>query len=124
MESETEEKVKTVTGNRTNAIMKQVISERPVEFIVTFYKCGGNGNDNPFAHLDLSVMFSRRSSQTACDKHGCHDEQWTYFVALKDVDTFEQAVARCSYVISYERSLIPGECARTKTVFSRQGPSR
>ena len=124
MESGTKEKVKTVTGNRTNAIMKQVISERPVEFIVTFHKGGRNGNDNPFAHLNINVMFSRRSSQIPSDEHGCHDEEWTYFVALKDVDTFEQAVARCSYVISYERSLIPGECARTKTVFSRQGPSR
>ena len=104
--------------------MKQVISERPVEFIVTFYKCSGNGNDNPFTHLNINVMFSRRSSHTPCDEHCCHDEEWTYFVALKDVDTFEQAVARCSYVISYERSLIPGECARTKTMFSRQGASR
>ncbi|HEX4163985.1 MAG TPA: hypothetical protein VHZ55_00805 [Bryobacteraceae bacterium] len=110
------EKVKTVMGSRTNPIMKQVISERLVEFIVTFYTCVGNGNDNPFAHPDISVMFSRRSSQTPCDEHSCHGEEWTYFVALRDVDTFEQAVARCSYVISYERSLIPGEYARTKTV--------
>ena len=114
----------TVMGSRTHPIMKQVISERPVEFIVTFYKGGENGNDNPFAHLNINVIFSRRSSQTPCDERGCHDEEWTYFVALKDVDIFEQAVARCSYIISYERSLIPGECARTKTVFARQGPSQ
>ena len=100
------------------------ISEWPVQFIVTFSRCGGNGDDNPFAHLDMSVMFSRRSSHTACVEHGYREEEWTYFVALKDVDVFEQAVARCSQVISYERSSIPGECARTKTVFGRQGPSR
>jgi hypothetical protein len=79
--------------------------------------------DNPFAHLNINVLFSRRSSQTLCDEHGCHDEEWTYFVT-QDVDTFEQAVAHCSYVISYERSLIPGECAKTKTVFARQRLSR
>ena len=103
--------------------MKQLITESPVEFIVTFYKCNGGGNDNPFAQLNINVIFSSRSSQTRCDERGCHDEEWTYLVALKDVDTFEQAVARCSYVIGYERSLIPGECARTKTVFARQRPS-
>jgi hypothetical protein len=73
--------------------MKQVISEHPVEFIVTFYKCGEGGNENPFGPPSINVMFSRRSSQTPGDDHGCQDEEWTYFVALKDVDTFEQAVA-------------------------------
>jgi hypothetical protein len=87
-------------------------------------KCGEGGNENPFGPPSINVMFSRRSSQTPGDEHGCQDEEWTYFVALKDVDTFEQAVARCSYILSYERSLIPGECARTKTVFARQRPSR
>ena len=99
--------------------MKQVNRERSVEFIVTFYKCGGNGKDNPFAHLDIGVTFSRSASHTSCDEHGCHEEEWTYFVALRDDDAFEQAVARCGHVISYERSLIPGECASTKTIFAR-----
>lgn len=115
------EKVMTILGSRTHPIMKQVISDRPVMFIVTFYKCVGGGNDNPFAHLNINVMFARCSSQTRCDERGCHDEEWIYFVAFKDVDAFEQAVALCSYVISYERSLIPGECATTKTTFARQG---
>jgi hypothetical protein len=99
----------------------------PVEFIVTFYKQDGGGDDNPFAflsvppHLNMNILSSKLFSQTSGDEHGCREEAWIYVVALKDVDAFEEAVVRCNHVISYERSLIPGDCARTKTFF-RRGP--
>jgi hypothetical protein len=72
-------------------------------------------------HLKIDVLFSKLSSEPPSDEHGCREEEWIYLVALKDVEAFEQAVACCSDVISYERSLIPGDCARTKTFFSRSG---
>jgi hypothetical protein len=108
--------------------MKEAQIEHPVEFNVTFYKRCGSGDDNPFdflslpPHLSTDVVFSKLSSQTPCDKHACRKEEWIYFVGFKDVDTFERAVVRCNYVISYERSLLPGECARTKSFFPRHGP--
>jgi hypothetical protein len=105
--------------------MKEVISEPPVEFIVTFYKHDAGADENPFTflsvppHLKIDVLLSKLSSQSPSDEHGCREEQWIYLVALKDVEAFEQAVASSSDVVSYERSLIPGDCARTKTFFGR-----
>jgi hypothetical protein len=103
----------------------KVTSEGPVKFVVTLYKCDAAGCDNPLdllsgsPHFDIEVLFSKLSSQSRFDEQGCREEEWTYFVRLKDVDAFEQAIARCHEVISYERCLIHGDCARSKTFFSR-----
>ena len=103
----------------------KIVSEGPIKFVVTFYNCDSAGCDNPLGllsappHVEIEVLFSKLSSQSRFDEQGCREEEWIYFVGLNDADAFEQAIGRCHEVISYERSLIPGECARTKTFFSR-----
>jgi hypothetical protein len=107
---------------RLQLSIMRVLIEHLVEFIVTFYKDDPTKDDKPLllSTSGIDVLFSRLPSQTAIAKHGSLEEKWVCFVDLADADAFEHAIVCCNEVISYERSLLPGDCARTKKFFGRR----
>ena len=105
---------------------KETINEKPVEFVVTFSGHFTSEDDNLWeffsmpAHVRKNVLYSQLCSQTARDEHGCRQEEWIFFVRREAVDALEQAIALCPHATSYERSFLPGDCARIKTFFPRR----
>jgi hypothetical protein len=102
--------------------MKRILNDHIITFAVTFHIRHGDGDPLTLPRRSqLDAKPRKRFAAQYLDEDGYGEEEWIYSVAAKDLDAFEEVIARCKNVVSYERTRGSGECAAIKTVFGGRG---